>query len=94
MSMSIESDSGERAMDRAVKTFGLDEDETLQFVATTPDGEMRQIGRVARPGEYAVVYTDVLVSSSPSLRAVNESEQLDVEHLSVVGDTVTIGPND
>lgn len=78
-------------LDRAVKTFSIDEDETLQLIATTPDGETRQIGRIHRPGEYALVHSDVLVPSTPRTRPVEYSEDLDIEEFRVLGETVTVG---
>lgn len=88
--MNTDSDPERAGMARAVKTFGLDEDETLHLVATTGMGVSRDIGQVHRPGELAVVKTDQLLSASRTAEPVDESEQLDVQEFSVVGDTVTI----
>lgn len=78
-------------MERAVKTFGVDEDETLQLVAVGHNGKVRQIGTVHQPGEFALMPTGALV---PQVNAKQSGGELDLGDLKVVGDTVTIGPKD
>jgi len=78
-------------MERAVKTFGVDEDETLQLVAVGHNGKVRQIGTVHQPGEFALMPTNALV---PKVDTSLVGGELDVGDLKVVGQTVTIGPDD